>query len=473
MSAKLDLSALKNIDFAKWIAFLKQRWVPITCGLIVIVAPLAAYFSLDFVRAPVVAKIKDRVDAYEKLGGLEKTSVEIRAADGSSKTESAYINAKLIEELTKHQEALAADAQGIYQSAVDRNRAGRSVSGKLATYLPKPKSENLRNVDLLRDNALPELVIQRDALMTSIMKMAGPSKSEEALDRVQRAETEHLTGVLMKKQRSEVTDPKELAELNARLVDTRLALITENAAGIEVYLRPGAIFWRDKLAPAKDGEATAAPAVEFALAQLFQFQWDMWVVEDVLKAIRQVNSKTDASGKQTPLGVVQAPVKCINRLLVTPIPGLVPADAASGATPDASAEAPAGEAIDPKADLAPDFAVSLNGLRTNQLFDVRDATLVVVCETSAIPKLVNALSAQNFITVTGLSLVPADTFAAARQGYAFGSQPCSEVTLKLQSVWLRDWTTESMPKGMMAAIKTAGKPAPPEAGASAAPAAGG
>jgi hypothetical protein len=472
MSAKLDLSALKNIDFAKWIAFLKQRWVPITCGLIVLIAPLAAYFSLDFVRAPVVAKIKDRVDAYEKLGGLEKTSVDVRAADGSVRTESAYINKALIEELTKHQEALAADAQGIYQSALDRNRAGRGVSQDIAEYLPKPKNESARDVNLLRENALPLLIKQRDALIT-LMKMSGPSKSDEALDRVQRAETEHLTGVLMKKQRSEVTDPKELAELNARLVDTRLALITENAAGIEVYLRPGAILWRDKLAPAKDGDSKAAPAVEFALAQLFQFQWDMWVVEDVLKAIQQVNSKSDASGKRTPIGVLQAPVKCINRLLVTPVAGLVPADAAAGATPDASAEAPAGEAIDPKTDVAPDFAASINGLRTNQLFDVRDATLVVVCETSAVPKLVNALSAQNFITVTGLSLVPADTFAAARQGYAFGSQPCSEVTLKLQSVWLRDWTTESMPKGMMTAIKTAGKPAPPEAGASEAPAAGG
>ena len=472
MSAKLDLSALKNIDFAKWIAFLKQRWVPITCGLIVLIAPLAAYFSLDFVRAPVVAKIKDRVDAYEKLGGLEKTSVDVRAADGSVRTESAYINKALIEELTKHQEALAADAQGIYQSALDRNRAGRGVSQDVAEYLPKPKNEAARDVNLLRENALDLLIKKRDALIT-LMKMSGPSKSDEALDRVQRAEIEHLTGVLMKKQRSEVTDPKELAELNARLVDTRLALITENAAGIEVYLRPGAILWRDKLASAKDGDSKAAPAVEFALAQLFQFQWDMWVVEDVLKAIQQVNSKSDASGKRTPIGVVQAPVKCINRLLVTPVAGLVPADAAAGATPDASAEAPAGEAIDPKTDVAPDFAASINGLRTNQLFDVRDATLVVVCETSAVPKLVNALSAQNFITVTGLSLVPADTFAAARQGYAFGSQPCSEVTLKLQSVWLRDWTTESMPKGMMTAIKTAGKPAPPEAGASEAPAAGG
>ena len=278
MSAKLDLSALKNIDFAKWFAFLKQRWVPITCGLIVIIAPLAAYFSLDFVRAPVVAKIKDRVDAYEKLGGLEKTSVDVRAADGSVRTESAYINKALIEELTKHQEALAADAQGIYQSAVDRNRAGRGVSRDIAEYLPKPKNESARDVNLLRENALPLLIKQRDALIT-LMKMSGPSKSDEALDRVQRAETEHLTGVLMKKQRSEVTDPKELAELNARLVDTRLALITENAAGIEVYLRPGAILWRDKLASAKDGDSKAAPAVEFALAQLFQFQWDMWVVE--------------------------------------------------------------------------------------------------------------------------------------------------------------------------------------------------
>jgi len=462
MSAKLDLSVLKNIDFSKALGFLKRRWVPLACALVVIGAPLVAWLTLGIVRDPVAARVKERLDAFEKLGTLERTNIDIRMPDGSSKSESAYVNAKLIDDLTKHHEALAADAAEIYKSAVARNRAQRGLVKGLDAYLPKPKDENLGDVNLLRENALPLLQSARDALLAS-MKVAGPAKSEEVLDRVQRAEAEHLTGVLMKKSRAEVTDPKELAELNARLVETRLAAVVESAASIEFYVRPRAIVWRDRLSPPKESDAKSAAAVDLALAQLFQFQWDLWVVEDVLSAIRKLNAKT-------PGGPLQSPVKCLNLLQVNAIAGLGGGDAAGDG---AAAEPASGEPIDPKAEVAPDYAASFTGLHSNQLYDVRESTLVVVCETSAVPRLVNALAAQNFIVVSGLSMLPVDTFAEARQGYAYGPKPCSEVTLRLQSVWLRDWTTERMPKAMMTAIKTAGKPAPPEAQAPAVPAVGG
>ncbi len=463
MSAKMDLSALKNIDFSKALGFLKQRWVPIVCGLVVIGAPLGAWLSLAIVRDPVTARVKERLDAFEKLGTLERTNVDIRMPDGSSRSESASVNAKLIEDLAKHHEALAADAAEIYKSAVERNRGARGLAKGMEVYFPTPKDANLRDVNLLRENALPLLQSARDALLAS-MKLGGPAKSDEVLDRVQRAEAEHLTGVLMKKSRTEVTDPKELAELNARLVETRLAAVVESAASIELYVRPRAIVWRERLSAPKEGDSRGEVPVETALAQLFQFQWDLWVVDDVLSAIRKLNARTTG-------GLLQAPVKVLQLLQPNAIDGIVASEGAGGG--EAGAEAAAGEAIDPKADVALDYAGSFNGLHSNQLYDVRETRLVVVCETSAIPALVNALASQNFITVTELSMVPADTFAAARQGYAFGPRPCSEVTLKLQSVWLRDWTTERMPKRMMSAIKTAGKPAPPEAEAPAAPAAGG
>jgi len=220
----------------------------------------------------------------------------------------------------------------------------------------------------------------------------------------------------------------------------------------------------------KDFDAKSPKAVDLALAQLFQFQWDIWLVDDVLAAIQIVNKPS-----ATAHGLMQLPLKRIERFQILPIPGLVPSDTPAPvvASGEAPAEAVSGESIDAKADVALDFALSFNGLHTNQLFDVRDASLVVVCETSEIPKFVNALAAQNFITVTNLSLVPIDTFAEAKKGYAYGGKPCSQVTLRLQSVWLRDWTVVNMPKGMMAAIKTAGKPAAIQADPSAPPPAGG
>jgi hypothetical protein len=41
----------------------------------------------------------------------------------------------------------------------------------------------------------------------------------------------------------------------------------------------------------------------------------------------------------------------------------------------------------------------------------------------------------------------------------YGIQPCSDVTLTLQSIWFREWVTERMPSSMRRTLNTAG-PAP-------------
>ena len=97
---------------------------------------------------------------------------------------------------------------------------------------------------------------------------------------------------------------------------------------------------------------------------------------------------------------------------------------------------------------------------SNHLFDVRTTAVDLVIETAAIPALVNELARCNFITVADVRLRPADSFEALRQGYAYGGQPCSELRLTVQSVWLREWTTERMPVALLKTIKSAGKPKP-------------
>jgi hypothetical protein len=170
-----------------------------------------------------------------------------------------------------------------------------------------------------------------------------------------------------------------------------------------------------------------------------------------------------------------APVKRILELQISPIGQ--PAGSEAGGSPPAeeateAAAGPTGEAIDPKAAIEPDFAASMTGLKSNQLFDVRTARLRVIVETAAIPRLIDGLARQNFISVSGLTMAPVDAFAAAKQGYVYGPQPCSDVTLTLQSIWFREWVTERMPAPMRKALNTAG-PAPKEPAAdTAAPAEG-
>ena len=76
---------------------------------------------------------------------------------------------------------------------------------------------------------------------------------------------------------------------------------------------------------------------------------------------------------------------------------------------------------------------------------MRAVEVVLVVETAALPRLVNALAQENFITITNLSLQPADPFAAAARGFIYGSSPVSLVKLELETVWFRKWSAAWMP----------------------------
>lgn len=60
------------------------------------------------------------------------------------------------------------------------------------------------------------------------------------------------------------------------------------------------------------------------------------------------------------------------------------------------------------------------------------------------------------MTVLDVKLRPADPFEAARQGYIYGTDPVSEVTLLIETVWLREWTAPFMPGDLRAALGIGG-----------------
>jgi hypothetical protein len=57
----------------------------------------------------------------------------------------------------------------------------------------------------------------------------------------------------------------------------------------------------------------------------------------------------------------------------------------------------------------------------------------------------DAIARRNFMTVLNVVVMPADAFAAAKEGYIYGIEPISRVQLVVESIWLREWTAETMP----------------------------
>ena len=76
----------------------------------------------------------------------------------------------------------------------------------------------------------------------------------------------------------------------------------------------------------------------------------------------------------------------------------------------------------------------------------------MVVETEKLPVFVNALGNMNFITITDVSIQPANAFTAAERGYIYGPNPVSKVTLDLETLWFRKWTAVWMPQEVRDAL---------------------
>ena len=92
-----------------------------------------------------------------------------------------------------------------------------------------------------------------------------------------------------------------------------------------------------------------------------------------------------------------------------------------------------------------DYAVSITGRTSGDLVDVRAIEVVLVIETEALPRFVNALAQVNFMTITNLSIAPTSAFKAAEQGFVYGERPVSLVNMEIETLWFRKWTAAWMP----------------------------
>lgn len=456
MSGKVDLSALKNVDFSKVLGFLKRRWVMIVCALVILVAPIGAIVAQGFLLADNEKVVKDRVKLFDDLGGLKKGTISIRMPDGTSKDESAALNKSIIERIKTHNEELGKSAAAVYAAALSRNRGQHAMLPGLDAYLPKPVKADEATREILLQKWEEIIRPARQALVAD-PSLRGPASVSEMLQRAVGAQSQYFAANRISS-RTEVP-PGDMNRFLDALREARVQAVVDHANGANFYLDPGAIRWFGK--PKLD-KAEGEAAVQVVLTSLYRSQWDLWLVSDLLKAFRAVNARQ-------PGGPMKSPLK---RVMAVEFDAVgYPAKAEGDA---AAAEGGDGEAIDPQKEAALDHkAGGLLGLVSNQLYDVRTTTVTLVVDTAAIPALVNELARCNFISVSDVRLQPADTFEALRKGYAYGSQPCSQLTLTLKSVWFRDWTTERMPIAMLKVIKSAGKAKPAEGeGAAKAPAAG-
>ena len=188
-----------------------------------------------------------------------------------------------------------------------------------------------------------------------------------------------------------------------------------------------------------DDERSSSPpiwdpegATEQTAADVFRWQWDYWVVDDILSAVSLAN--TGAGG--TPMIVEDAPIKRVVSVRISPIP--------VGAAPEG--EEDLGRA--PRTGGAGQGGQSHTGRSSasgNETYDTRVARVSMIVDGERLPVVFDALASVNFMTVVGLQVNAVDPWQEMAEGFYYGAAPVCRVDLEVETNWLRGWMTGYMP----------------------------
>jgi len=287
-----------------------------------------------------------------------------------------------------------------------------------------------------------ESVAKRDAMArrwvswnAEYLRSAGagsPPSPDEVARRVEEKrlrEVDRLVGV--NPDPSSIT-PEIEDELRKSLVNERLSAYSAPAQqSVLFYAEPSA------LASVAPYTGTSVPELELC----WEWQWVSWVNQMLIDAIRAAN--------ETDLAVAYAPVKRLERIEVEPL--TYPAGSEQAAA-DLSQEIPTA------------FDRSLSGRvyspeDPNALYDARYVTMQLIVASKRIPEILDAFARSNLITAIDLDLAEVnDLQELAAAGYSFGRDHVVRMHLRVETVWLREWTRDFMPPTVRFRLRVA----PPE-----------
>ena len=239
-------------------------------------------------------------------------------------------------------------------------------------------------------------------------------------------------------------------------------LLVNRARSIRIYCPPTVIDERQQFYPGVFDVGTwATEASRPTLLQVWEGQMNYWIQQDIIAAIRLANFDPSVTS------VLRLPVKRIIGITVDPkYIGLTPrggeattggmsygsdygaeygagysagGGADTGAVPaNTSTPAPPDDLSQP---LKRDFRLSLTGRRSNSLYDVRHATVILHVDSEQLPKLLNAFGQVNLMTPIIRRITRVDQAQQISQGFVYGNGiDVVEVELLVESLWLRDWT---------------------------------
>lgn len=240
---------------------------------------------------------------------------------------------------------------------------------------------------------------------------------------------------------------EQSAQLAKALVKRRLDGYASRAESIAFYCPLTSIQTPSKEAGFSHIPSTVPGYDSITEKAVFTWVWDYWVVSDVLKAV--TNANTDSSG--VVLSVPDAPVKHVEKIRVgefTVAVATLEEEDLGGSSRTGRSSRGRGGSSDPDPSKTPTFKTytNRNANVPGALYDTRLVYLTVIASSEDLPVFFDALGKTNYMTVVDVDIEQVNVWDKLNEGYFYGPDHVVRANIVIESVWLRSWTADLMPK---------------------------
>jgi hypothetical protein len=176
---------------------------------------------------------------------------------------------------------------------------------------------------------------------------------------------------------------------------------------------------------------------------IFWAQIGLWTQQDFCSAVYAINTLPGPDGKK-PENVLDAPIKHVVKIILPQTAQTIPFIGVSTAANDPNAPPPA--PADPNAPITKNTALSPTGRVSNPMYDVVQFDVELIVDAERLPMVLEELGRGRFMTVVQVvSVTAVDSSIYHSLGYYYGAKPVVNVKLKIEDLFLREWTTPMMP----------------------------
>ncbi|MBI1368093.1 MAG: hypothetical protein GC162_05505 [Planctomycetes bacterium] len=399
------------------LTWIKGNPLTVACLAVILIATLSFYYPTYVQGSAFRREMSARQSDIDTINQYKRSQMQIPPSkpDDPPTVIQGVINDEAIAKLKGVYDVMEKEYVNIYRLASGRNLLGHDVM--LKGIFPTPLDE-AKPFDAQREYT------RSFEMLYQLLHAGSPPSATEIEQMMKDEEEAYKRKIFPIPQQLSTQQQDEIKKNQAKRL---FEVYQKTAAKYHVYAAPVVINvqrgeWNRGIFQIGDW---AKPGPKPDMFDIWEGQMQLWIQQDLVAAIRIANDMDDASKNLTTL-----PIKRILAMFVKP--GYV-------GVPSSGYTAPQDQGTAQR--LADDFSVSPTGRHSNPIYDVRHAVLSVIVDSKQIPKLLNAISQVNFMTVIGMSVRDVDGYEALKQGYFYGNKvDVVQLDLTIETIWLRSWT---------------------------------